>query len=252
MYTPSGNHPVTFEKDNRVDIDDFTTNANNEIITLSENNIKYYTLQNKLTQLRLIGQFDFTKQFKDYTPKWIVNGNKNTVYAISEKGIAVMQAHTPVNFIEVNDIKITNKPFIDPYNRLVIQYDHTTRLLPLEQAAQQANQVSTINAPEKLFEKDPIQINLIFKHEAIAPTQLQKIEILENNKTIYENYTLQESIIIDTLLPRGQYQLKIFSNNTLLYNKRISIELPWQQNPLFRISIVFLVILALYLFFKNR
>ena len=28
--------------------------------------------------------------------------------------------------------------------------------------------------------------------------------------------------------------------------------MPWQQNPLFRISIVFLVILALYLFFKNR
>jgi len=35
MYTPTGNHPVTFEKENRIDIDDFTTNANNEIITLS-------------------------------------------------------------------------------------------------------------------------------------------------------------------------------------------------------------------------
>jgi len=252
LYTPKGSHPVSFEKDNRIDIDDFTTNANNEVITLSENKIKYYSLQNNLTQLHLTGQFDFTKQFKDFAPKWIVHGNKNTVYAISEKGIVVMQDQKPVNFIEINDIKITNKPFIDPYNRLVIQHDNTTRLLPLEQALQQANQVSTINAPEKLFEKDPIQISLILKNEAIDPIQLQKIEIVENNKTIFENYTLQESIIIDTLLPRGQYQLKIFSNNTLLYNKRISIELPWQQNPLFRISILFLVILALYLFFKNR
>ncbi len=252
MYTSNGAHPVNYEKDNRIDIDDFTTNANNEVITLSENKIKYYTLQNKLTKLHLTEQFDFAKHFKDYAPKWIVHGNKNTVYGISEKGIVEMQDQKPVNFIEINDIKITNKPFIDPYNRLVIQYENKTRLIPLEQASQQANQVSTINVPEKLFEKDPIQINLIFKNEAIAPTQLQKIEILENNKIIYENYTLQESIIIDTLLPRGQYQLKIFSNNTLVYNKKISIELPWQQNPLFRISIVFLVIMALYLFFKNR
>ena len=252
IYSSNGTHPVNYEKDNRIDIDDFTTNANNEVITLSENKIKYYTLQNNLKQLHLNRQFDFNKHFKEYAPKWIVHGNKNTLYAISEKGIAVMQGHTPVHFIEINDIKITNKPFIDPYNRLIIQHDNTTRLLPLEQATQQANQVSTINAPEKLFEKDPIQINLILKNEAIAPAQLQKIEILENDKTIYENYTLQESIIIDTLLPRGQYQLKIFSNNTLLYNKKISIELPWQQNPLFRISILFLVILALYQFFKNR
>jgi two-component sensor histidine kinase len=252
MYTPSGNHPVTFEKDNRVDIDDFTTNANNEIITLSENNIKYYTLQNKLTQLRLTGQFDFTKHFKDYTPKWIVNGNKNTVYAISEKGIAVMQAHTPVNFIEINDIKITNKPFIDPYNRLVIQHENTTRLLPLEQAVHQANQVSTITAPEKIFEKDPIQINVFFNKEALTPSQLQKIEIIQDNKTIYENFTLQQTIIIDTALPKGEYQLKVYSDNILFYNKKISIELPWQQNPLFRILILLLVILALYLFFKNR
>jgi hypothetical protein len=252
IYTPTGNHALTFEKDNRIDIDDFTTNANDEVITLSENKIKYYTLQNNLTQLHLTSQFDFTKQFKDYTPKWIVHGNKNTVYAISEKGIVVMQGHTPVNFLEINDIKITNKPFIDPYNKLVIQHENTTRLLPLEQAAHQANQISTITAPEKIFEKDPIQINLVFKNEAITPTQLQKIEIVEDNKIIYENYTLQQSIIIDTLLPRGQYQLKIFSNNTLLYNKQLSIVLPWQQNPLFRISILLLVLLALYLFLKNR
>jgi two-component sensor histidine kinase len=252
MYTPSGNHPVTFEKDNRIDIDDFTTNANNEIITLSENKIKYYTLQNNQTQLHPNGQFDFTKHFKDYAPKWIVHGNNNTLYAISEKGIAVMQAQTPVNFIEINDIKITNKPFIDPYNRLVIQHEKTTRLLPLEQAAHQANQVSTITAPEKLFEKDPIQINVFFNKEALAPSQLQKIEIIQDNKTIYENFTLQQTIIIDTALPKGQYQLKVSSNNILFYNKTISIELPWQQNPFFRISILFLAILALYLFFKNR
>ena len=252
IYTPSGNHPIKFEKENRIDIDDFTTNNNNEIITLSENKIKYYNLQNNLTQLHPTGQFDFTKHFKDYTPKWIVNGNKNIVYAISEKGITVIQSHTPVNFIEINDIKITNKPFIDPYNRLVIQHENTTRLLPLEQALYQANQVSDITAPEKIFEKDPIQINVLYNNEAIAPSQLQKIEIIQDNKTIYENFTLQQTIIIDTALPKGQYQLKVYSNNVLFYNKKISIELPWQQNPLFRILILFLVILALYLFFKNR
>jgi two-component sensor histidine kinase len=252
MYTSNGTHPVNYEKDNRIDIDDFTTNANNEVITLSENKIKYYTLQNKLTKLHLTEQFDFTKHFKDYAPKWIVHGKKNTVYAISEKGIVVMQDQKPVNFIEINDIKITNKPFIDPYNRLVIQYDNTTRLLPLEQEAHQTNQVNAITAPEKIFERDPIQINVLFNKEAFAPSQLQKIEIVQDNKTIYENYTLQQTIIIDTLLPKSQYQLKIFSNNTLLYNKKISIELPWQQNPLFRISILLLVMLALYLFFKNR
>jgi hypothetical protein len=252
MYTSNGTHPVNYKKDNRIDIDDFTTNAKHEVITLSENKIKYYTLQNKLTQLHLTGQFDFTKHFKEYAPKWIVHGNKNTLYAISEKGIVVMQDQKLVNFIEINDIKITNKPFIDPFNRLVIQHDNTTRLLPLDQKAHQKNQLISITAPEKIFEKDPIKINLIFKNEAIAPSQLQKIEIVQDNKTIYENYTLQQTIIIDTLLPRSQYQLKIFSNNTLLYNKSISIELPWQQNPLFRFSILLLVILALYLFFKNR
>ncbi len=252
LYTSTGNHPVTFEKDNRIDIDDFTTNTNNEIITLSENKIKYYTLQNNLTQLHTTGQFDFTKHFKDYTPKWIVNGNKNTLYAISEKGIVIMQDQTPVNFIEINDIKITSKPFIDPFNRLVIQHENTTRLLPLEQVTLQANHVSTITAPEKIFEKDPIQINILFNKESIAPRQLQKIEILQDNKTIYENFTLQQTIIVDTALPKGQYQLKVYSNNILFYNKKISIELPWQQNPLFRLSILFLFILALYLFFKNR
>jgi two-component sensor histidine kinase len=252
MYTPTGNHPVTFKKDNRIDIDDFTTNSNNEIITLSENKINYYALQNNLTQLSLTKQFDFTKHFKDYTPRWIVHGNKNTLYAISEKGIVVMQKHLPVYFIEINDIKITNKPFIDPYNRLVIQHENTTRLLPLKQAANQANQVNTIAAPEKILEKDPIQINVLFNKEALAPSQLQKIEILHDNKKIYEKYTLEQTIIIDTLPSKGQYQLKVYSNNHLLYNKKISIEIPWQQNPLFRISILLLIMLALFLFFKNR
>jgi len=252
MYTSIGSHPVNFEKDNRTDIDDFTTNANNEVITLSENKVKYYSLQNNLSQLHLTSQFDFTKHFKDFAPKWIVNGAKNTIYAISEKGIVVMQDQTPVHFIEINDIKITNKPFIDPFNRLVIQHDNTTRLLPLKQIALKANQINSITAPEKIFEKDAIQINLIFKNEAIAPIQLQKIEIIEDNKKIYEHYSLQQTIIIDTLLPKGQYQLKVYSNNILLYNKRMSIKLPWQQNPLFRFSILLLVILALYLFFKNR
>ncbi len=252
MYTPSCNHPVTFEKENRIDIDDFTTNANNEIITLSENKIKYYTLQNNLTQLHLTGQFDFTKSFKDYTPKWIVHGNKNTLYAISEKGITVIQKHLPVYFIEINDIKITNKPFIDAFNRLVIQHENTTRLLPLDQTGHQANQVKTIAAPEKLFEKDPVQINVNFNTDAITPSQLQKIEIIQDNKTIYEYYTLQQKIIIDTALPKGHYQLKVYSNNLLLYHKKIFIELPWQQNIFFRISILLLILLALYLFFKNR
>ncbi len=252
MYTPTGNHPVTFEKENRIDIDDFTTNANNEIITLSENKIKYYTLQNNLTQLLLKRQFDFTKHFKDYTPRWIVNGNKNTLYAISEKGILVMQKHLPVYFIEINDIKINSKPFIDPFNRLVIQHENTTRLLPLEQVTHQANQVSSIAAQEKIFERDPIQINVLFNKEPLVPSQLQKIEILQDNKKIYEKYTLEQTIIIDTLLPKGQYQLKVYSNNHLFYNKKISIELPWQQNPLFRISILLLIMLALFLFFKNR
>lgn len=252
MYTPKGSHPVNIENDNRIDIDDFTTNTNNEVITLSENKIKYYTLKNNLTQLHLTGQFDFTKHFKDYTPKWIVHGNKNTIYAISEKGIAVMQENKPVNFIEINDIKITNKPFIDPFNRLVVQQANTTRFLPLDQTVHQINQVNAITAPEKIFEKDPIQINVLFNKEAFAPSPLQKIEIVQDNKTIYENYTLQQTITIDTLLPRSQYQLKIFSNNTLLYNKQISIELPWQQNPLFRFSILLLAIITLYLFFKNR
>lgn len=252
MYTPKGSHPVNFEKDNRIDIDDFTTNANSEVITLSENKIKYYTLQKNLSELHLTGQFDFTKHFKDYAPKWIVHENKNTVYAISEKGIAVMQEHKPVYFIEINDIKITNKPFIDAFNRLVVQQENTTRLLPLDQTADQTNQVNTITAPEKIFEKDPIQINVLFNKEAFAPSQLQKIEIVQDNKTIYENYTLQQTFTIDTLLPKSQYQLKIFSNNTLFYNKQISIELPWQQNPLFRFSILLLVIIALYLYFKNR
>ena len=252
MYTPTGNHPVTFKKDKRIDIDDFTTNSNNEIITLSENKIKYYALQNNLTQLHLTKQFDFTKSFKDYTPKWIVHGNKNTLYAISEKGITVIQKHLPVYFIEINDIKITNKPFIDAFNRLVIQHENTTRLLPLEQTALQANQVSAITAPEKIFEKDPVQINVIFNTDAITPSQLQKIEIIQDNKTIYEYYTLQQKIIIDTVLPKGHYQLKVYSNNLLLYHKKIFIELPWQENPLFRISILLLVLLALYLFFKNR
>ena len=252
MYTPTGNHPVTFEKENRIDIDDFTTNTNNEIITLSENKIKYYTLQNNLTQLLLKRQFDFTKHFKDYTPRWIVNGNKNTLYAISEKGILVMQKHLPVYFIEINDIKINSKPFIDPFNRLVIQHENTTRLLPLEQVTHQANQVSSIAAQEKIFERDPIQINVLFNKEPLVPSQLQKIEILQDNKKIYEKYTLEQTIIIDTLLPKGQYQLKVYSNNHLFYNKKISIELPWQQNPLFRISILLLIMLALFLFFKNR
>jgi len=77
-----------------------------------------------------------------------VYGNKNTLYAISEKGILVMQKHLPVYFIEINDIKINSKPFIDPFNRLVIQHENTTRLLPLEQVTHQANQVSSIAAQE--------------------------------------------------------------------------------------------------------
>jgi two-component sensor histidine kinase len=252
MYTPQGYHPLTFENDNRIDIDDFTTNTNNEIITLSENKINYYTLQNKQTQLHLNSQFDFEKKFKDYTPKWIVNGNQNTVYAASEKGIIVLQNQKPTGFYAINDIKITSKPFIDPFNRLVIQHEKTTRLLPLESPILKANIVDTILAPSKLFTKDDIQINIVTSGDNPNPVQLIKVEITKDNQPVYEQYTLEQTIKIDSILPTGNYQLKVYANNILRYNSALSIELPWQQNPLFRISILLLVITALYLFFKNR
>jgi two-component sensor histidine kinase len=252
MYTSNGAHPVNYEKDNRIDIDDFTTNANNEVITLSENKIKYYTLQNKLTKLHLTEQFDFAKHFKDYVPKWIVHGNKNTVYGISEKGIVVLQDQKPVNFYAINDIKITNKPFIDAFNRLVIQHEKTTRLFPLNQTSHSTNRANTILAPSHLFAEDEINIKVVPNNDNHEPIQLQKVVILQDNNPVFVHYTLAHNIIIDTALTKGQYQLQVFSNNILRYNKTLSIELPWQQNPFFRVSILLLFITAIYLLFRNR
>jgi two-component sensor histidine kinase len=200
----------------------------------------------------LKSQFDFEKKFKDYTPKWIINGNQNTVYAASEKGIVVLQSQIPTGFYAINDIKITSKPFIDPFNRLVIQHEKTTRLLPLEDPTLHTNIVDTIIAPRKLFTKDDIQINIVTSGGNPAPTQLIKVEVTKDNQSVYEQYTLEQTIKIDSILPTGNYQLKVYANNILRYNSALSIELPWQQNPLFRISILLLVITALYLFFKNR
>ena len=252
MYTSSGYHPVTIENDNRIDIDDFTTCASNRIITLSENKLNYYTLQKKQTRLQLNGQFDFEKQFKDYTPKWVVNGTENTVYGVSEKGILVIQDQKPVNFYAINDIKITNKPFIDAFNRLVIQHEKTTRLFPLNGTAHSRNQANTILAPNKLFVEDEITIKVVPNNDSYEPIQLQKVVLLDDNKPVVEYYTLADNIVIDTALPKGQYQLQVFSNNVLRYNQALSIELPWQQNPFFRVSILLLLITALYLLFKNR
>lgn len=252
MYTPQGYHPLNIKNDNRIDIDDFTTNANNQIITLSENKIKYYTLQKNLTQLHLTSQFDFEKKFKDYTPTWIVNGNHNTVYAISEKGIVVLQNQKPTGFYAINDIKITSKPFIDPFNRLVIQHEKTTRLLPLERSVLQTNMVDTIVAPRKLIVEDEIHIKIRKSNDNPESTGLIKVVLEKDNQPFYEHYTLEQSIKIDSILPTGNYQLKIYENNSLRYNSGLSIEVPWQQNPLFRISILLLVTIALYLFFKNR
>lgn len=252
IYTASGYHPVSIENENRIDIDDFTTNANNTIITLSENKINYYALRNNLSKLHLNGQFDFEKQFKDYAPKWIVNGSPKTVYAISERGIIVLEDQKPVDFYEINDIKITNKPFIDAFNRLVIQHEKTTHLLPLNHTALYIKKSDTVFAPNKLYSNDLIKINVQHNVDNLEPAQLQKVILLKDNIPVYERYTLQQNIVIDSALPMGQYQLQVFSNNLLRYNKALSIELPWQQNPLFRISIMLLITLALYLFFKNR
>lgn len=252
MYTPNGHHPVTFENDNRIDIDDFTTNTKNEIITLSENKINYYTLQNKQTELHLKSQFDFEKQFKDYTPKWVVNGNENTVYGVSEKGIVVLQNQKPTGFYAINDIKITSKPFIDPFNRLVIQHEKTTRLFPLESPIHKANIADTILAPRKLVAEDDIQINIVTSGDNPNPTQLIKVEITKDNQPVYEHYTLEQRIKIDSILPTGNYQLKIYENNILRYNKALSIVLPWHKNPLIRILILLIAMTTIYLFFRNR
>ena len=252
MFTSAGYHPVIIENDNRIDIDDFTTSNNNDVITLSENKIKYYALQNKHTQLQLKGQFDFEKKFKDYNPKWIINGGENIVYAVSEKGIVLLQDQKPINFYKINDIKITNKPFIDAFNRLVIQHEKTTQLLPLNVRPYLTHKPNTINGPSKLFVEDEINIKVVPDNSNHEPIQLQKVVILHDNTPIYEHFTIENSINVDTVLPKGQYQLQVFSNNILLYNKVLSIELPWQQNPLFRISLLILIIIALYLLFRNR
>lgn len=252
MYTPQGHHSLTFENDNRIDIDDFTTNTNNEVITLSENKINYYTLESKQTELHLKSQFDFGKKFKDFTPKWVVNDKPNTLYAVSEKGIVVLQNQKPTGFYAINNIKITSKPFIDPINRLVIQHEKTTRLLPLERPILQVNTIDTILAPRKLFAEDYIQINIVTSGDNPFPSQLFKVEITKDNQPVYELYTLEQRIKIDSILPRGNYQLKIYENNILRYKSALSIDLPWQQNPLFRISILLLITIALYLFFRNR
>ena len=252
MYTSSGYHPVTIENDNRIDVDDFTTDTSNQIITLSENKLNYYTLEKNKTQLKLNGQFDFENQFKEYNPKWVVNGTENTVYGVSEKGIVVLQDQKPVNFYAINDIKITNKPFIDAFNRLVIQHEKTTRLFPLNQTSHSAHQANTILAPSHLFAEDEINIKVVPNNDNHEPIQLQKVVILQDNNPVFEHYTLAHNIIIDTALTKGQYQLQVFSNNILRYNKTLSIELPWQQNPFFRVSILLLFITAIYLLFRNR
>lgn len=174
------------------------------------------------------------------------------MYAVSEKGIIVLQNQNPIGFYAINDIKITSKPFIDPFNRLVIQHEKTTRLLPLEDPALHINIVDTIIAPRKLFTKDDIQINIVTSGDNPAPAQLIKVEVTKDNQPVYEHYTLEQTIKINSILPTGNYQLKVYANNILRYKSALYIELPWHQNPLFRISILLLVITALYLFFKNR
>ena len=124
--------------------------------------------------------------------------------------------------------------------------------MPLNKTEHLTNKANTILAPCNLFVEDEINIKVISKNDSQEPIQLQKVVLLHENKPVYEHYTLEQSIIIDTTLPKGLYQLQVFSNNTLCYNKALSIELPWQQNPLFRISILLLITVALYLLFKNR
>ncbi len=134
----------------------------------------------------------------------------------------------------------------------MIQHEKSTRLLPLQSLILKANIADTILAPSKLFAEDDIQINIVTSGDNPDPTQLIKVEITKDNQPVYELYTLEQRIKIDSILPTGNYQLKIYENNILRYNSALSIELPWQQNPLFRISILLLVTIALYLFFKNR
>ena len=251
IFTASGYQALNIENQTSSDIQDFTTTPNNEIVILSENKLQYYLLDQQLHQARFIKAFDFEKSFLDFTPKWIVHGTNNILYAVADKGVVTIKQDEPIYFTPLSDTKIIGKPFIDACNRLIIQYEKSTRLIPLQKTTSSFNTMS-IEMPNQVFQADKIDVNIKSANDESNISSLIKVLVLKDNKVIYKKYSLSSSTQLDTILPKGLYQVQVFINNQLQYNKPLIIEIPWHQNPWYRLPLFFLISFAVYLFFRNR
>lgn len=251
LFTASGYKTIKIKNQPSSDIQDFTTTPNNEIIILSENKLQYYVLEKHLNSVRFIKAFDFEKSFLDFTPKWIINGTNGLLYVVSDQGIVSMKQGEPVYFTPLSDAKITGKPFVDAFNRLIVQYEKSTRLIGLQKITSNVSALS-VEIPTQVFQANKIDVNIKSDNDESNISSLIKILIFKDNKVIYKKYNLSSSTQIDTLLPKGLYQVQIFLNNKLQYNKPLIIEIPWHQNPWYRLFLLLMISLAVYLFFRNR
>ena len=253
IYTHTGIMPLIVNNNQIADIDDFTITPKNEIITLAENNLKLYQFNPITFTTKLFNSFDFSSSFPDFTPKWITHDKQNHIVAIADKGIVVFDNYNPSYYLPLSNEKIIAKPKLDNQKRLLIEYEKSARLIAL---ATYQNSISVnsiaINAPIQLeeFSKAVVKISAITNETQIEG--LYKFEIAKDTTPIYTHYSFTNETILDTALPNGHYQIRVFINNKLRYNKTLDVITPWQKSIIFKTMLLLLLGGFIYLILLNR
>jgi hypothetical protein len=253
LYDSKGAYELLYNNKRIYNVEDFCITNENEIYVLNENNLSVYILDTINHRLKLKLGENLQEKISDFLANWVVYSKSGEIFLIAKNAIIKTNNGKFSNYVYLGNRELEKRPFFDNYNRLIINAGGYTTILEnkcINKKYAYAN--FQLDIPKASFEGQPVILKIKNDNYFIENNSLKRIEIKEKEKVIYTTYIVGSDITLPGTLIHGNYNLKIYCDDSLIYNNNLIIEIPLEKNPLFNLSILFISIIILFLYFKIK
>jgi len=199
----------------------------------------------------------FNKNLKDimpqFMPRWVIS-NSGKLYCGNSKGILEIntQSGLPINYIYLGNYNEEKEPKSFGKYFYLNHNNYLTRINPIEENTKINKLDFNVNVmpSNNIDEKNPFTINILSPNFLLQTHSLKRLDIFLDGKLVKQYYSLSDVFNFPGGLTNGKYKVKVYINNTLIQALDVKISIPIMSNPYFYLTIMLIVLLLGFLFFK--
>lgn len=220
---------------------------------LNAGNVKAYKIDYTSQKAVFLFENDIKGKMTDWMPSWI-SGIEGSVYCGNNKGFLRLdhQNGNPVSYIYLGNYSQGQSPEVKGGFMFLNHGNYITRIekRTIEVLSKARNLHFGLSTNSSLFERRPFSILFKSNDYFSLHYSLKRIEFWESGQLKFTYHSTGDKVEFPQGLPKGNYKVKLFSNNHLVQQMDLRASIPLTSDPLFYIGILFFILLFLFLLFK--